>query len=104
MLAGLALAPVLGLGASPALAQSAEPDTQVRTMALHYGDLDLSTARGRGQLNARLHQTAAAVCGMEPGMRSLPQADEFRDCYNHALNEAQRSLAQKQQETRLVRR
>jgi UrcA family protein len=101
-LAGLALIPAVGLGAGPAMAQNA--DTQVRTMALHYGDLDLSTAKGRSALDARLRRTAAQVCGSETGMRSLPEAEAFRACYNEALKQAHRTLVLKQQETQLVRR
>ncbi len=103
-LASLVLIPALGLGISPAMAQSADADTEVHSMVLHYGDLDLSTAKGRGQLNTRIREAAASVCGMQPGVRTQPQIEEFRDCYNQALNHAQRTLAQKQQDMQLVRR
>jgi hypothetical protein len=37
-------------------------------------------------------------------MRSLPEAEAFRACYNEALKQAHRTLVLKQQETQLVRR
>jgi UrcA family protein len=87
--AGLALVPALALSIQPAHAATApNADTEVRQMAVGYGDLDLTTARGRHRLEMRLERSAAMVCGIDPGQYPLPGQQAMRACYDHALNQA----------------
>ena len=104
MFASLALVPVLSLGAGAAHAQSVDADSEVHSMTLSYGDLDLSTAKGRSTLNARIRRAAAEVCGQQAGVRQQPLEPEYRACFNRALTGARQELAQKQAEIQLVRR
>lgn len=97
MLAGLALA----LSTTPVLAQT---DAEVRKLPVSFGDLDLSTSKGRAQLNVRIRQAAQTVCGNDTGVQDLPQQQEYLNCYNQALNGAHQALAQLQQDRQLVRR
>jgi UrcA family protein len=105
-LASLTLAPALALTATSALAAPVTSDaaTDVRTTAVAYGDLDLSTARGRHQLDVRLQRAADAVCGVDHTVTDLAESAARSTCRNHALIDARHALARKTTDMTLVRR
>ena len=41
----------------------AQPSAPVRTVAVHYGDLDLASQNGRSALSQRLRQAVDTACG-----------------------------------------
>jgi len=104
VLAGLALIPALNLSAAPALAQNAAADSDKHTLAVGYGDLDLTTSKGRARLDERLRHAAARVCGQEDGVRPELHDEQALRCYEDALAGARGTLAHRQQMPQLVRR
>jgi UrcA family protein len=104
MLAGLALTPALSLFTTPALAQNAAFDSDQHTLAVIYGDLDLTTRTGRVHLDERLRHAAARVCGQEDGVRPPMHDESAVRCYENALAAARDTMAHKQQGPQLVRR
>jgi UrcA family protein len=87
----LALA-VIALTGWAVLPASADSSTK-KTIAVYYGDLDLSKESGQATLNARLAGAANAVCG-RPGddIRVLGQRAARKRCVEEALQEAYTSL------------
>ena len=104
MLASLALIPALTLSTTPALAQAADSDVDLRKLAVVYGDLDLSTTNGQARLDERLRHAAARVCGQENGIRPQLHDEANLRCYEEALAGARNTMAHKQQDHQLVRR
>jgi UrcA family protein len=104
MLAGLALIPALALTATPVLAQDANSDIVVNTLAVHYHDLDLGTAQGRARLEHRLQRAAAVVCGNADGARPWIGDEAGQACYNDALAHARTALAAVQKPREVVTR
>lgn len=87
----LALAAV-ALSAAPAIAAA---DEDRKTAEVNYADLDLSTAQGVKELDARIHRAAEDVCGMDrttTGTRI--QSREARKCYKQAKGQMDRHFAQ----------
>lgn len=101
MLAGLALIPALTLSAAPALAQSADEEADVPRLAVGYGDLDLSTAKGRARLDLRLKRAAADVCSRNDSDRLLLDHQAVRHCTETALSHA-RTVVAARLNTRMV--
>ena len=75
----------LTLMSSAALAQTFG-DTQ--RMAVSYADLDLKTSGGQGELMARIHRAAEAVCGPEPDSRDLKRLPPYRQCMKQSVDTA----------------
>jgi len=70
--------PALALAcATPAVAQPV-------TMAVPYGDLDLTKEAGRQTLDARLDRASRKVCGGAAPARDLSQMHAWRTCVNTA--------------------
>jgi len=92
--------------AQPAMAQAVEDDTDVRQMAVRYGDLDLTTAKGRHRLEMRLQRSAAIVCGRGDGDGDWPQPGNTftRQCYDAALARAHTALAETLDKARMASR
>jgi len=66
--------PALALGlAAPAVAQPT-------TVAVPFGDLDLTKPAGRETLDARLDRAARKVCGGVPATRVLAEVKAHREC------------------------
>ena len=93
-----------GLFAAPAMAQSAGGYTVETSMAVHFHDLDLTTVKGRTQLNQRVERAAARVCGYDYGQRPGRGDDEGRACYDRALRDARTTLAARQTSREVVTR
>jgi UrcA family protein len=101
--AGLALIIAPLLAASPASAHaagaqsfsapSAAADTDLRQLTVYYHDLDLTTPRGRAQLEQRINQAAATVCEYDRGSRPPVEAAAGHKCYVDALDHAHATLA-----------
>jgi UrcA family protein len=74
--------------AAPALAESV-------SVAVPYGDLDLTAAAGRKTLDERLERAARRVCGGVSPVRNMAQMREWRACRAEARAsyEAQVALA-----------
>ncbi len=78
----LTLAALILIAAAPA-PQSA--DTRIVRVAHH--DLDLSTARGRDELDRRMRRAAAVACP-DPGYTDAATARRIRACVATALQQA----------------
>jgi UrcA family protein len=94
----------LALSTTPALAQSAASDAEQHSMAVHYHDLDLATAKGRARLEMRLERAAAMVCGNPDGQRPWHGDDAAQTCYDNALAHARTTLAAAQNTREVVTR
>lgn len=81
----LAIAAALIAGA-PALAQS-----EIRSMAVSYGDLNLAHAAGRAALDRRVANAAKQVCGFEYS-RELQRAIIERRCVADTIDRTQRAV------------
>jgi len=92
-----ALIPALAFSAAPVFAQTAAPnsfgDTEVRQMTVNYGDLDLTSKKGRQVLEMRLRRSAETVCGYDPADRMQFGHTDTRTCYDTAIAHAHVSLA-----------
>lgn len=80
----LSVAALLAVGATPAAAQ---PGAQ--SVAVHYGDLDLGSARGRAILDHRLRQAVRTACG-DPSpsdLRGMNRAGDCREALTQSLND-----------------
>lgn len=75
--------------ASPAFAG----ETQLRSIRVGYGDLDLASSTGRAQLDKRIHRAAGYVWGAHY-IRELSLQDEVQDCRNDAVARAKRAMVE----------
>jgi UrcA family protein len=100
-----ALMPVLVLSAAPAFAAdgatTANGNDAIHHIAVQYGDLDLSQAKGRHILESRLRHSAASVCDYDL-TDSHPLINAQRDCFETALRNAHVTLAMKQSQARMA--
>ncbi len=83
------LALTLALGGSPAFAASADADTG--RIAVRTADLDLASARGRTQLDARLKSAARQLC--RTGLRSVVDRAIEAQCIAETVAGAQPQAA-----------
>ena len=84
------LAAMGALGAAAALTSNApivSSDGYPRTVRIEYGDLNLSTQKGRDVLSQRIHQAVNLVC-TEPSPRVLAMWSEYRKCTQNATDSA----------------
>ena len=72
------------IAAAPAVAQD--------TVAVHYGDLDLTTATGVQILDQRLEAGVNTVCD-RPDIRDLKSMVAFEQCKDAAMTSANEQLA-----------
>ena len=86
-----ALAIVTPAYANPASA-AADP-AEVRSQAVSFHDLDLSTPRGRAMLHRRLRFAAQDVCDYNGGPRPLSEQAAAQECYDRAMRNADAALA-----------
>jgi len=97
-----ALIPVLALSAAPAFAATtAGGDEAAPHIAVQFGDLDLSSAKGRHILESRLRHSAASVCDYDV-TDSHPLINAQRECFETALQNAHVTLAMKQSQARMA--
>ena len=82
----LAAASLSLLAIAPAAAQ------EVR-VAIHYGDLDITSAAGAEQLNARLETGIKTACG-RPEVRDFKSVTAWTECRDAAMSSAFEQLAQ----------
>ena len=78
------------LGATVALTSNApivSSDGQARTVKVQYGDLNLSTPKGKEVLSQRIHQAVDLVC-FQPDPRALQQWSQYRKCMQTATDSA----------------
>lgn len=67
---------------------AARSSTRYGDVVVQYADLDLSSAAGNKVLYARLSAAAERACGNEPSARELKRQEQYRACYENALNRA----------------
>ena len=79
------LATAAALTAFPALAQEAQPETNI--VLVRTADLDLASARHRAKLDHRLTQAARQVCG-DASDSDLPGSNAMRRCIDETLANA----------------
>lgn len=72
-----------------------------REVAVNYADLDLDSAGGRDQLEARIHRAARTVCGDDRGLRPLSETARIAECVRNARNSARSAMAAKIGNTRI---
>jgi UrcA family protein len=82
-----------GLFAAPAMAQSAADGAVKTTVAVHYHDIDLTTAKGRARLDWRMKRAAEQVCGYDRLERPWPGDGPAMACYDRALRDARTTFA-----------
>jgi UrcA family protein len=58
-----------------------------RTVKVQYGDLNLSTPKGKEMLSQRIHQAVDLVC-FQPDPRALQQWSQYRECMQTATDSA----------------
>jgi UrcA family protein len=65
-------------------------DTPVNHTAVvvRYADLNLGTAAGTQALYARISAAASRACGGQPDLRDLHQQQQYRACYDTAMEKA----------------
>ena len=80
-----ALITTAAIKASPALAETPVPQTNVSLV--HTADLDLNSASGRHQLDLRLALAAREVCGTASNL-DLQGKNEVRKCREDTLAQA----------------
>ena len=98
-LSPLVLIPLV-LCAAPAFAATGGDDA-ARQREVYFGDLDLSTAKGRHKLDQRLRETAATVCDYD-ATGTWELMDAQHRCYDTALQTAHVALAMKLSEARMA--
>ena len=84
------LATTGAMGATVALTSNAPIVTsagQARTVKVQYGDLNLSTPKGKAVLSQRIHQAVDLVC-FQPDPRALQQWSQYRSCIQTATDSA----------------
>jgi UrcA family protein len=84
------LAAIGALGATAALTSNAPivaSDSYPRTVKIEYGDLNLSTRKGKEALSQRIRQAVDLVC-TEPSPRVLAMWSEYRKCMQNATDSA----------------
>ncbi len=72
--------------ASPAAAN------ETMTVAVKYGDLDLTSPAGRTTLETRISSAVSTVCE-RPDMRNLKAADLWEKCKSSAMNDAMAQMS-----------
>ena len=60
----------------------------LRTMTVHYADLNISTASGATTLYHRILGAARSVCGEEGSELDLEARHTWDDCFRSAVNDA----------------
>lgn len=75
-LAAAAITAVFGIGQ---VAQAQISPAPARTVAIHYGDLDLASETGRSALGHRIRQAVGAACG-EASSADLRGANAVLEC------------------------
>lgn len=81
------------LAASPAAVQAAgfeQPSVKVT-----YSDLNLATAEGQANLQARLQQAATAVCGDQEVRRSIGDELNYKACRADTVSDGLSQVHQK---------
>jgi UrcA family protein len=78
------------LGATVALTSNApivSSDSDPRIVKIEYGDLNLSTPKGKQVLSLRIRQAVDLVCA-EPDLRELALWQQYRKCMQNATDSA----------------
>jgi UrcA family protein len=78
--------------AALALACAAPVAAETVTVAVPYGDLDLTKEAGRDALDARLERATRRVCGIAP-VRDLQQMAGYRACIVAARESTREQVA-----------
>jgi UrcA family protein len=75
------------LFALTAQAGSARPAAN-DSVVVRYDDLNLATAAGTQALYARISSAADRACGGQPSIRELRMQQQYRACYDRAVEKA----------------
>jgi hypothetical protein len=70
------------------VAYSASAEPKVKTLAVSYGDLDLSKPAGAQTLYKRIKAAARHVCGPVDQYTYITPASAFRECFQKAVADA----------------
>jgi UrcA family protein len=84
------LATTGAMGATVALTSNApivSSGGQARTVKVQYGDLNLSTPKGKEVLSQRIHQAVDLVC-FQPDPRALQLWSQYRTCMQTVTDSA----------------
>lgn len=73
------------------LPANAAPVETGSSVAVRFGDLDITTDKGAARLNRRIQHAADAVCGT-PDIRDLRRVESTRRCRDFALGNAQKEV------------
>ena len=76
---------------------------ETRSKVVTYSDLDLASAEGQAQLDARLRRAAGAVCDLASGPHPLAETVNEQRCFNDALKAARASYAMARQQPSMAR-
>lgn len=99
-LATVAALAVAATGAT-AFAQPVALETQSKVVS--FSDLDLASAQGQAQLDARLRRAAVAVCEVNTGRETLAEMRVEKRCFNDAIKAARASYAMVRQQPSMAR-
>jgi UrcA family protein len=78
-----------------ALALTAAPAAFAADTALHFGDLDLTTAEGRATLDSRIDDAARSVCTVAPRTGSMLPTLPSKECLADARSAIAKQVDQK---------
>jgi len=85
----------LALAATVLAVPAAATEDEAPSVAVHYSDLDLTSAAGQRQLDLRLERAAREVCGVdEKVVGSHLRSRHSRDCYREARRHLDQEFAQ----------
>lgn len=59
-----------------------------KSVVVRYADLNLGTTAGAKALYARISSAATRACGGRPDIRELRQHEQYRECYDAAMESA----------------
>jgi UrcA family protein len=83
----VAMGSVAAAAAAAADARIGDSGDDVVSVKVEYGDLNLTTQKGKDALERRIRHAADLVCG-SPDARSLVMSAEYRACMTSATNTA----------------
>ena len=87
-LVGRSVSLVTALALSGGVLAQDRQSMDLRTMTVHYADLNLSTASGATTLYHRILGAARSVCGEEGYELDLDARRSWDDCFHAAVNDA----------------
>lgn len=99
------LAVALGAAAPAQAAPASEPSQDlsqnlsqnlsmtITRIPVNLSDLDLATARGRDEANARVRMAARSACGVSMGKVTLQEMQDQQNCFDGAVHQGKVQVA-----------